>query len=67
VALIEVPPYDSSAEASRSGQVLRGRLADSSRYFVETPVVAVVSEGRVESVLPGTSISAVKDVLIPRR
>jgi hypothetical protein len=63
VALIELPPYDPSPETIRQASVVRGRLADSFSYFVETPVVAVLSDGRVESIIPGTSISGIEDLL----
>jgi hypothetical protein len=55
VALIEVPPYDPFSDRSirRNSACCRGRLGAARTWFVETPVVLSLNEGRVTSVSDG--------------
>jgi len=58
ISLVEMPPYASasSGEATDSSWVV-GRLSDAKRWFVQTPVVVRLENGRVVSVEQGRTQS----------
>ena len=50
IAVVEIPPYASAATPRRDLTSLHGRLRDSYRWKVRTPVSILVDQGRVRSV-----------------
>jgi len=64
IALIEIPPYGHN-QASRDSPCTLGRLDDAKEWFVTTPAVAILANGRVISAWeakapdPGTVVQVV--------
>lgn len=55
VALVEMPPYESATAAAQAGVPYWavGRLSDAREWFVMTPVILFLNDGRVVKVSQG--------------
>ncbi|GIW92671.1 MAG: hypothetical protein KatS3mg110_0712 [Pirellulaceae bacterium] len=49
-AIVEVPPYGWNAAMGESSRWIHGRLLDRFRWYVETPVIVELTDGKVEAV-----------------
>jgi hypothetical protein len=56
-AFIEIPPYGSEKQQSVSpdSEVTRGKLSDAKKWFLQTPVVVVLDNGRAVKAWEGTA------------